>query len=33
MAAIDEIRTINFNYANPNHLYNLQEYSELQVSA
>ena len=31
MAAADEIRTINFNYANPNHLYNLQEYSDLQV--
>ena len=33
MAAADEIRTINFNYANPNHLYNLQEYSDLQVES
>jgi hypothetical protein len=31
MAAADEVRTINFSYANPNHLYNLHEYSELQV--
>ena len=30
-AAADEIRTIHFNAANPNHLYNLQEYSDLQV--
>ena len=30
-AATDEIRSINFNYANPSHLYNLQEYSDLQV--
>lgn len=30
-AATDEIRTISFNYINPSHLYNLQEYSDLQV--
>lgn len=30
-AATDKIRLINFSYANPSHLYNLQEYSDLQV--
>jgi dynein heavy chain len=32
MAAADKIRLVNFSYANPSHLYNLQEYSDLQAT-